>query len=88
MLKGVNLCCAPCLQEDPLQETLDGMLPLEVGSSGEGEGPVRVPQGVEEVCRELKSEDGITGIWLGRQVIERRTVSQVRSALCVQHFEV
>ena len=51
---------------------------LPVGGSGEGEGPAPVPQGVEEVCRELRSEEGISGIRLGRQVVERRTVSQVR----------
>ena len=56
------------------------MLPLEEGGGGGGEGvgPERVPKAVEEVCRELTSEPGVSGVRLGRQVIERRTVSQVR----------
>ena len=57
------------------------MLPLEARAGGgkvaPGD-PARVPQGVEDVCQELQKEDGIAAVRLGRQVQERRTVSQVR----------
>ena len=41
--------------------------------------PERVPQGVEDVCEELRQEPGIDAVTLGRQVQERRTVSQARA---------
>ena len=51
-----------------------------VDESLDGENLARVPEGVEQVCRDLQSEEGISSIRLGRQVEERRTVSQVCTA--------
>jgi len=39
--------------------------------------PPAYRQGVEDVCEELRQEPGIEAVTLGRQVQERRTVSQV-----------
>jgi predicted RNA-binding protein with RPS1 domain len=67
------------LQEDPLTETLDNVLPLE----GEGNSymdlgsvPAAVPAAVEDIMAELAREAGVAGVTLGRRVEERRTVSQ------------
>ncbi len=38
--------------------------------------PAACRQGVEDVCEELRQEPGIDAVTLGRQVQERRTVSQ------------
>lgn len=44
-------------------------------------------QGVEEVCRELLQEPDVESVNLGRQVAERRAVSQVRRS-CSPRLEV
>lgn len=74
--------CVSSLQDDPLQETLEAMLPRADGVQADvgAEGLGRLPEGVAQVCRDLQSEEGISAIRLGRQVEERRTVSQVRTA--------
>ncbi|KAL4858818.1 30S ribosomal protein S1 [Chlorella vulgaris] len=66
------------LEEDPLKETLDNVLPLNnQGSTFEQLSvPASVPQGVDEILEALDREEGITSITLGRCVEERRTVSQ------------
>lgn len=65
------------MQSDPLKETLDGVLPLvEEGAEALGTVPTSVPQSIEEVASELEKEEGISGITMGRQVEERRTVAQ------------
>jgi predicted RNA-binding protein with RPS1 domain len=69
------------LQEDPLRETLDQVLPLEAGGAGGsyadvGSVPATVPSAVEDILDELSREEGVSGVTLGRRVEERRTVSQ------------
>jgi predicted RNA-binding protein with RPS1 domain len=67
------------LQDDPLRETLDRVLPLEQDGEGYAQVasvPADVPTGVEDILHELSKEDGIVGVTLGRRVQERRTVSQ------------
>ena len=66
----------PCLQTDPLRETLDKVLPKE-NRELITEVPVSIPQGVKDICNELELEDGIEYVGLGRQAEERRVVSQV-----------
>lgn len=64
--------------DDPLQETLDRVLPLQDGAgySSLDTVPANVPTGVEDILRELQKEAGIDDVVLGRRVEERRTVSQ------------
>ncbi|KAK9805682.1 hypothetical protein WJX72_011770 [[Myrmecia] bisecta] len=66
------------LEKDPLKETIDSVLPLGRGLSGPGltEVAVEVPSGVEDICAALKSEAGVKSVALGRQVEEKRAVSQ------------
>lgn len=66
------------MQEDPLKETLDKVLPLENGNAFADVGSVSasVPGGVEDILDELSKESGIGEVTLGRRVEERRTVSQ------------
>lgn len=66
------------LQADPLQETLDRVLPLEGGNgyADVGSVPASVPAAVEDILDELSREPGVTGVTLGRRVEEQRTVSQ------------
>lgn len=66
------------LQEDPLKETLDKVLPLEGGNeyADVGSVPASVPAAVEDILEELSREEGVSGVTLGRRVEERRTVSQ------------
>lgn len=70
------------LQDDPLTETLDQLLPANLRDSVV-QVPVNIPQGVKDICAELQKEEGIQSVFLGRQVEERRVVSQV-STLSVQ----
>ena len=64
---------------EPIVSTVKRLAPLSTGYR-------RVPthalsafrQGVEDVCEELRQEPGIDAVTLGRQVQERRTVSQAR----------
>lgn len=66
------------LEEDPLKETLDKVLPLENGAGFANVGAVSasVPTGVEDVLEELAKENGVVEVNLGRRVEEQRTVSQ------------
>ena len=66
------------LEEDPLKETLDKVLPLERegGFADMGAVPANIPTGVEDVLTELAKEDGVSDVTLGRRVEEQRTVSQ------------
>lgn len=66
------------MQDDPLKETLDKVLPLEGGAGYADIGvvPTTVPAGVEDILNELSKEEGITEVTLGRRVEEKRTVSQ------------
>ncbi|XP_020582913.1 uncharacterized protein LOC110026356, partial [Phalaenopsis equestris] len=69
------------LEEDPLLETLDKVIPQEGQSESES---LVIPDnvnveslpGLESICKELLQEDGITGVRLGRQGLEKRVVSQ------------
>lgn len=65
--------------DDPLRETLDRVLPLEGGDvdyANVESVAATVPTGVEDILQELKKEEGIDDVVLGRRVEERRTVSQ------------
>lgn len=64
------------MEGDPLQETLDNVLPVEESSYDDKQVPVAIPQGVEDILNELSEESGIEEVTLGRRVEERRTVSQ------------
>lgn len=66
------------LQEDPLKETLDKVMPLEGGNgfADVGAVPANIPSGVEDILDELSKEDGVREVTLGRCVEEKRTVSQ------------
>lgn len=64
------------MEVDPLQETLDNVMPLSSPTFGESEVAVVMPQGVEDILDELSKERGVGEVTLGRRVEERRTVSQ------------
>eukprot|EP00890_Picochlorum_soloecismus_P005255 jgi/Picsp_1/5730/NSC_03089-R1_protein len=65
------------MEGDPLQETLDNVMPLDAAASGDEKTvPVSIPQGVEDILDELSKEPGVGEVTLGRRVEERRTVSQ------------
>lgn len=67
------------LEDDPLKETLDKLLPLSGGREGLaplGSVAADVPTGVEDVLEELAKEEGVTEVTLGRRAEEQRTVSQ------------
>ena len=55
--------------------TLDKLLPADMRDSVI-QVPVNIPQGVKDICAELQNEEGIESVFLGRQVEERRVVSQ------------
>lgn len=65
-----------CLQDDPLTQTLDQLFSAE-SRDQVTEVPVNIPQGVKDICAELEQEEGIESVVLGRQVEEKRVVSQV-----------
>ncbi|KAJ6815620.1 uncharacterized protein M6B38_134145 [Iris pallida] len=69
------------LQEDPLLETLDKVIPLEGQSTSDAVDMssninTEALPGLESICKELVQEDGITDVRLGRQGLEKRVVSQ------------
>jgi predicted RNA-binding protein with RPS1 domain len=68
------------MQDDPLSETLDGLMPLAgedgFSSSSVAAIPTVVPSGVEDILTELSKEPAVSAVALGRQRAERRTVSQ------------
>lgn len=68
------------MQDDPLTQTLDQLLPADMRDSVV-QVPVNIPQGVKDICAELQNEQGIESVFLGRQVEERRVVSQVSLAV-------
>ncbi|KAI0530698.1 hypothetical protein KFK09_000245 [Dendrobium nobile] len=69
------------LEDDPLLETLDKVIPQEGQSESDS---LVMPDninieplpGLESICKELLQEDGITGVRFGRQGLEKRVVSQ------------
>lgn len=67
-----------CLQDDPLTQTLDQLFSPE-SRDQVTENPVNIPQGVKDICAELEQEEGIESVVLGRQVEEKRVVSQVHA---------
>ncbi|GAB4844039.1 hypothetical protein Ancab_014004 [Ancistrocladus abbreviatus] len=69
------------LEEDPLLETLDKVIPQDgsVGtgfSSASGSYNIEPLPGLKEILKELLLEDGITDVKIRRQGFERRVVSQ------------
>ncbi|KAE8800634.1 30S ribosomal protein S1 [Hordeum vulgare] len=69
------------LEEDPLLETLDKIIPLEPDLSPDAEAASSPPEiellpGLDGICNELLQEDGITDVRFGRQALEKRVVSQ------------
>ena len=71
------------LQDDPLTQTLDKLFSPELRDTVT-EVPVNIPQGVKDICSELEKEEGIESVVLGRQVEEKRVVSQVRATSAFQ----
>ncbi|ONK56769.1 uncharacterized protein A4U43_C10F12710 [Asparagus officinalis] len=69
------------LEEDPLLETLDKVIPQEgqfvsdAGSMSSNLNMEPLP-GLESICKELLQEDDVTDVRLGRQGLEKRVVSQ------------
>ena len=69
------------LEEDPLLETLDKIIPLEPDLSPDAQitsspAEVELLPGLDGICNELLQEDGITDVKFGRQALEKRVVSQ------------
>ncbi|CAD6334998.1 unnamed protein product [Miscanthus lutarioriparius] len=67
------------LEEDPLLETLDKVIPLEADQSPDrmmSPSEVELLPGLDGICNELLQEDGITDVQFGRQGSEKRVVSQ------------
>ncbi|CAL4928361.1 unnamed protein product [Urochloa decumbens] len=67
------------LEEDPLLETLDKVIPLEADQSPDrimSPSEVELLPGLDGICNELLQEDGITDVQFGRQALEKRVVSQ------------
>lgn len=68
------------LQTDPLFETLDTLMPPEGINMGVSNADVGVPNeqlpGLEQICEELRQEEGILDVKIGRQALEKRVVSQ------------
>jgi predicted RNA-binding protein with RPS1 domain len=63
------------MEVDPLQETLDSILPVSQRDLIT-QVPVNIPKGVKDICNELGQEEGVTSVVMGRQVVEKRVVSQ------------
>ncbi|KAH9305089.1 hypothetical protein KI387_009493, partial [Taxus chinensis] len=69
------------LQADPLFETLDTLMPpeeimnMDTSSAGVGVPNEQLP-GLEQICQELRQEEGISDVEVGRQAFEKRVVSQ------------
>lgn len=74
------VCSLKRMQQDPLQENLDSMLPLEgltLGSFDDMDSvPTDMPSGVEDIISGLLTEQGVVAVNVGRRLEERRTVSQ------------
>ncbi|KAL5218361.1 hypothetical protein ABZP36_019045 [Zizania latifolia] len=69
------------LEDDPLLETLDKIIPLEADQSPNARitsSPAEADllPGLDGICNELLQEDGITDVKFGRQALEKRVVSQ------------
>ncbi|THU48656.1 hypothetical protein C4D60_Mb06t01290 [Musa balbisiana] len=69
------------LEDDPLMETLDKVIPQEgqlVSDSLDTSSSMNIEPlpGLESICKELLQEDGISDVRLGRQGLEKRVVSQ------------
>lgn len=65
------------LEDDPLQETLDKVLPLNEDADMQLDAvPAAVPAGIEEILEALAGQPGVESVTLGRTVQEKRTVSQ------------
>lgn len=78
------------LEADPLTQTLDALLPINgdgpssSSSSSDAEPaldkaahvPAHIPAPIEGVCAALRAEPGVSAIRVGRQVEEKRAVSQ------------
>jgi len=66
------------MQEDPLKETFDKVLPLDNKLEwGEvGDVPVAIPAGVDDILEELSNLPKVQEVTLGRRAEEKRTVSQ------------
>lgn len=64
------------MQEDPLRETLDRVLPPQAEGEAPSSVPASMPSGVEDILDELAKEAGVSSVALGRRAEERRTVSQ------------
>ncbi|KAK9835401.1 hypothetical protein WJX81_007126 [Elliptochloris bilobata] len=62
------------MEGDPLRETLDGLLSADAPAPAAASAPL--PAAIEAVCQALAEEPGITDVGLGRQVEEKRAVSQ------------
>lgn len=69
------------LEEDPLLETLDQVIPQDGSgssdsSSAEDSYDIEPLQGLEKIIEELLQEDGISDVRITRQGFEKRVVSQ------------
>ncbi|XP_062213998.1 uncharacterized protein LOC133915020 isoform X2 [Phragmites australis] len=69
------------LEEDPLLETLDKVIPLDTDQSPNAHitsspSEIELLPGLDGICNELLQEDGITDVQFGRQALEKRVVSQ------------
>ncbi|KAK9903262.1 hypothetical protein WJX75_001096 [Coccomyxa subellipsoidea] len=62
------------MESDPLLENLDGLLPLDTGSVTSV--PANLPAAIEDLCAALANEPGVESVDIGRQVEEKRAVSQ------------
>ncbi|XP_043722666.1 4-hydroxy-3-methylbut-2-enyl diphosphate reductase [Telopea speciosissima] len=69
------------LEDDPLLETLDKVIPQDGQFGSENSGipgnlNIEPLPGLDIICKELLQEDGITDVRISRQGFERRVVSQ------------
>ncbi|KAL6638692.1 hypothetical protein ACP70R_023803 [Stipagrostis hirtigluma subsp. patula] len=69
------------LEEDPLLETLDKVIPSDSdqypnASITSSPSEIELLPGLDGICSELLQEDGITDVQFGRQALEKRVVSQ------------
>lgn len=54
------------MENDPLLENLDGLLPLDTSSVASV--PTNLPAAIEDLCAALANEPGVEGVDIGRQV--------------------
>ncbi|GAQ80445.1 S1 RNA binding domain containing protein [Klebsormidium nitens] len=65
------------LENDPLLETLDTIMPAGYDDDLTDDELAVLPlPGLEDICNELQKEDGVLSVALGRQAVEKRVVSQ------------